>query len=120
MSEELKPRHGVASVRGRPALSLRLGRFDPPHEILRKARKRSLKRLATLTDRLAVGRQCLYNRSNRERTRHHHHAHFGERAVPGGCGARARETSGRIARDSGGAPKPLLKKMVGEVFQTRL
>ena len=40
--------------------------------------------------------------------------------MPGGRGAGAGETAGRIADDGGRAPEPLFEKMVGEVFEAGL
>ena len=40
--------------------------------------------------------------------------------MPGGGGARAGQTSGRIADDRGGPPEPLLQEMIGEVLQPGL
>ena len=103
------------SIRRRLALSLRLCRFHPPHEIVGKARERAFKRLAAFANGFAFGRQGLSDRTNTNRAGDHHHSHLGERAVPGGCRPRTRQTSGGIAHNRGGPPEPFLQEMIREV-----
>src|SRR5262245_33545079 len=101
-----------SSVGWRLALSLRFRCFHPPNEIVSKARERAFKRPARLPNRFAFGRQSLPDRTYGDGARDHHHTHLGECAVPGGCRARTRKTPGRITRDRGGPPEPLLKEMI--------
>src|SRR5262245_36457056 len=101
-------------------LSLRLRRLHPPNEVVGKARERAFKGLATFTNWFALRRQGLSNRTHSNRARDHDHPHLGEYTVPRGCRPRTGEATGRIARNRGRPPKPLLQKMVGEVFQSGL
>jgi hypothetical protein len=47
------------SIRRGFALALLARSFDPPHHVIRKARKRALDRSTRGARRLAFGRQCL-------------------------------------------------------------
>src|SRR6267154_3476463 len=114
------PRAMTPSIRRRLPRALCLGRLHPPRQIIGEPRERSLQRLAALAGGLALLRQRLRSRPDRDRARYHHHAHLEERAVPRGGGAHAGEASGRIAGDGGGTPEPLLEKMIGEILQAGL
>src|SRR5262245_10845376 len=108
------------SIRWGPTQSLRLRRFYPPTEIVGKGWERTFECLAALANGLAFGRYGLSDRTNSNRAGDHDHSHLGEYAVPGGCRPRTREAAGRIARNRGGPPKPLLQEIIGEVLQSRL
>ena len=92
-------------------LSLHFRSFYPPQEIVGKAGERAFKCLASL-----ASLEGYYYKPRID----YHHPHFGQYAVPGSCRSRTGKTSGRIAGDRSGTPKPLLEEMIGEVFQSRL
>jgi len=64
--------------------------------------------------RFAFSRQRLSDGANGNRAGDHHHAHLGENPVVTG------HAPGRIIRDRGGSPKPLLQELIGQILQSRL
>ena len=119
--QPLPSERASSSIRRRLPRPLRLRRFHPPRQIIGKSRERVRQRLAAVAGRLACRPTSVCEIGPTPIVDEITTMPISESVPCHAVAARApRETAGRIAGDGGGAPEPLLEKMVGEVFQAGL